>query len=128
MVGLVIWSSLVVPVPMLILSVLFEGGFGVFAQVAQDLTLRGGLSVFFTAYLSTVFGYGVWAILLGKYPASTVAPFTLLVPIFGFGSAFIFLGESVTPVEIIGSTIVFLGLIINVFGPRIFARWRERAA
>ena len=128
MVGLVIWSSLVVPVPMLILSVLFEGGLGVFAQVAGDLTLRGGLSVLFTAYLSTVFGYGVWAILLGKYPASTVAPFTLLVPIFGFGSAFLFLGESVTTIEVIGSAIVFLGLLINVFGPRILARRRERAA
>jgi O-acetylserine/cysteine efflux transporter len=122
MLGLVVWSALFVPVPMLILSLLFEGGFGLFPQVVENLTLRGGLSVMFTAYLSTLFGYGIWAFLLGKYPASTVAPFTLLVPIFGFGSAFLFLGESITIVEVAGSVLVFAGLIVNVFGPRLLAR------
>jgi O-acetylserine/cysteine efflux transporter len=122
MLGLVVWSSLLVPVPMLILSLLFEGGFGVFAEVAANLTPRGGLSVLFTAYLSTLFGYGVWAILLGKYPANTVAPFTLLVPIFGMGSAYLLLGETISPIEVIGSVLVFAGLIVNVFGPRLFVR------
>lgn len=122
MLGLVVWSSLLVPVPMLILSLLFEGGFGVFAEVAAKLTPRGGLSVMFTAYLSTLFGYGVWAILLGKYPANTVAPFTLLVPIFGFGSAYLLLGETITALEVAGSVLVFVGLFVNVFGPRLMLR------
>jgi O-acetylserine/cysteine efflux transporter len=122
MLGLVVWSALLVPVPMLILSLLFEGGFGIFGDVAANLTLRGGLSVMFTAYLSTLFGYGVWAILLSKYPANTVAPFTLLVPIFGMGSAYLLLRETITSIEIIGSVLVFAGLIVNVFGPRLFLR------
>jgi O-acetylserine/cysteine efflux transporter len=122
MLGLVVWSALFVPVPMLVLSLLFEGGPGVFAEVAGALTPRGGLSLMFTAYLSTLVGYGVWAMLLGKYPASTVAPFTLLVPIFGFGSAFVLLGESVSASEVAGSLLVFLGLAVNVFGPRVLAR------
>ena len=108
------------------LSLPFEGGFGVFPQMLDALTLRGGLSVMFTAYLSTLFGYGVWAVLLSKYPATTVAPFTLLVPIFGFGSAFLFLGEGVTVIEVIGSALVFVGLLVNVFGPGLIRR-RARA-
>lgn len=122
MLGLVVWSALFVPLPMVVLSLLFEGGFGVFPQMLDALTLRGGLSVMFTAYLSTLFGYGVWAVLLSKYPATTVAPFTLLVPIFGFGSAFLFLGEAVTPIEVIGSALVFIGLLVNVFGPGLVRR------
>jgi len=126
MLGLVVWSALFVPLPMVVLSLLFEGGFGVFPQMLDALTLRGGLSVMFTAYLSTLFGYGVWAVLLSKYPATTVAPFTLLVPIFGFGSAFLFLGEGVTVIEVIGSALVFVGLLVNVFGPGLIRR-RARA-
>jgi O-acetylserine/cysteine efflux transporter len=127
MLGLTVWTSVFVPVPMFVLSLMVEGGFGMLAEVAQTVTWRGGLSLLFTAYLSTLFGYGAWAYLLAKYPASTVAPFTLLVPIFGFGSAFLLLGESVTAIEVIGSAVVFVGLLINVFGPRVLARFRERA-
>jgi O-acetylserine/cysteine efflux transporter len=121
MLGLVVWSALFVPIPMLVLSLLFEGGFDTYTQIVAELTPRAGLSVLFTSYLSTLFGYGVWAVLLGKYPASTVAPFTLLVPIFGFGSAFLLLGESITMIEVIGSVLVFVGLIVNVFGARLLA-------
>jgi O-acetylserine/cysteine efflux transporter len=121
MLGLVVWTSVFVPIPMLILSVLFEGGFGIFAEVASNLTLRGGLSVLFTAYLSTLFGYGAWAILLSRYPANTVAPFTLLVPIFGFGSSALLLGETISAIEIAGSGLVFVGLLVSVFGPRLWA-------
>src|SRR5439155_2039469 len=45
-------------------------------------------SIAYIVYLSTLFGYAVWSRLLSHYPAATVAPFALLVPIFGFlGSA-----------------------------------------
>jgi O-acetylserine/cysteine efflux transporter len=33
--------------------------------------------------LATLVGYGIWATLLRHYPASTVAPFSLLVPVVG---------------------------------------------
>jgi O-acetylserine/cysteine efflux transporter len=128
MLGLVVWSSLIVPLPMLVLSLIFEGGFDVLAQVANDLTFRGGLSVLYTAYLSTLFGYGAWAILLGRYPASTVAPFTLLVPVFGFGAALPLLGETVTILEIAGSALVLIGLVVNILGPRLATRLRAGVA
>lgn len=127
MLGLVVWTSVFIPIPMIVLSVLFEGGFGVFGEVASNLTWRGGFSILFTAYLSTMFGYGAWAFLLSKHPASTVAPFTLLVPIFGFGSTALLLGETINGIEIAGSVVVFVGLLINVLGPRLLA-WKARPA
>ena len=36
--------------------------------------------VAYIAILSTVVGYGLWGALMARYPASTVAPATLLVP------------------------------------------------
>jgi O-acetylserine/cysteine efflux transporter len=122
MLAVVVWTSVFVPMPMIILSLLFEGGFGVFTELASNITWRGVLSMFFTALLSTLFGYGAWAVLLSKYPASTVAPFTLLVPIFGFGSTALLLGERITALEVVGSIVAFIGLLISVFGPRLWAR------
>lgn len=120
MLAFVVWSSLIPPLPMLALSLIFEPG--AIPAAAHDLTWFGGGSLLFIAYASTLFGYGVWSILLSKYPAGLVAPFSLLVPIAGMGSAALLLGETVTPVEIGGSLLVFLGLIVNVFGPRLLNR------
>ncbi len=125
MLALVVWGSLVPPLPVFILSLIFEGPHAI-PQALADLTWRGGLSVLFSAYLSTLFAYGLWAILLGKYPANTVAPFTLLVPIFGIGSSYLLLGERISDAEIVGCALVFAGLVVNIFGPRLMLR-RQRA-
>ena len=44
-------------------------------------------AVVWQAVGNTMFGYGVWGWLLARYPAATVAPLALLVPIFGMTSA-----------------------------------------
>jgi O-acetylserine/cysteine efflux transporter len=77
------------------------------------------------AYVATLFGFGIWARLLSRYPANVVAPFALLVPVAGIGSAALLLGERVTGLEIAGSALVFGGLLLNIFGPRLL---RPRAS
>ena len=84
-------------------------------------------SVLFIAYGSTLMGYGAWAVLLGRHPASLIAPFSLLVPVVGFAAAFVFLGEQVSGLEITGSLLIFAGLVLNVFGPRLLTRFRAVA-
>lgn len=122
MFAFVVWGSLVPPLPMLGLSLIFEGP-GALTDLLS-LSPKGLLSVLFIAYGSTLIGYGLWAVLLGRYPASLVAPFSLLVPIVGFAAAALMLGEAVTPLEIAGSVLIFAGLLFNVFGPRLLARAR----
>lgn len=126
MLAFVVWSSLVPPIPLYLLSLLFEGP-GAVPLALSQVTIYGIGSLLFIGWISTVFGYGMWSVLLGRYPASTVAPFTLLVPIAGIGSAALLLGERITGFEAAGSVLVFLGLLLNVFGPRLLAR-REMAA
>src|SRR5215217_4124272 len=122
MFAFVVWGSLVPPLPMLAMSLVFEGP----SALAGLLSISPAalFSVLFIAYGSTLVGYGLWAILLGRYPASLVAPFSLLVPIVGFAAAALVLGEAVTQYEIVGSVLVFVGLLLNVFGPRLLLRIR----
>jgi O-acetylserine/cysteine efflux transporter len=121
MLGFVVWSSLVPPIPLYLLSVLFEGP-GAVPLALSQITVWGIGSLLFMGWMSTVFGYGAWSVLLGRYPASTVAPFTLLIPIAGIGSTALLLGEHITGLELIGSALVFVGLLLNVFGPRLLGR------
>jgi len=71
-------------------------------------------SVLFQAYPVTLFGYWVWNRLLVKYPLSTVAPLTLLVPIFGLLGSAIFYQEQIGLVKAIACLLVISGLMIGL--------------
>jgi O-acetylserine/cysteine efflux transporter len=120
MLAFVAWSSLVPPLPLLGLSLLTEGAGADWAALTHPSWLLAG-SVGFSSYLSTLVGYGLWSLLLSRYPASTVAPFSLLVPVVGIGASMVLLGEAVSPLEGIGSAVIFIGLLVNVFGPKLTA-------
>ena len=68
----------------------------------------------FLAYPATLLGGAIWSWLLGRHPTSTVAPFTLLVPITGLLSGHVLLGEAITAAEIAGGLLVVLGLMITL--------------
>jgi len=121
MFGFVVWSSLVPPIPLFVLSLLFEGS-GAVPFALGHITWLGIGSLLFVGWISTDFGYGAWSLLLGRYPASTVAPFTLLVPVIGLSTGWLVLGEAMSGLDWIGSVLVFVGLLLNVFGPRLLAR------
>lgn len=124
MLGFIVWSSLVPPVPLLALSLALEGPNAFIAALAH-FSWRGIGSIAFMSYLATLFGFGVWAKLLSIYPANVVAPFALFVPVAGIASAALLLGENVTLPEIVGSVLVFGGLLVNVFAGRLVARMRR---
>lgn len=90
-----VWVSTVPVLPLLGLSLLFEGPTAdLDALVALDW--RGAGIIVYVAWITTVFGFGAWGYLLRRHPASTVAPFSLLVPVFGMSAAGLVLGESVS--------------------------------
>lgn len=127
MLGFVVWSSLIPPLPLLALSLLIEGP-GAIPAAMQHITWVGGGSLLFMAWCATLFGYGTWSVLLSRYPAGLVAPFALLVPISGIGASALLLGETISGLEIAGSALVFVGLLLNVFGPRLLARYRLKSS
>jgi len=116
--GLMVWSSLVPPIPLFALSWWLEGGSTVTASLTH-LTWLGFGSVAYLAFLSTLVGYGLWNWLIVKKGASAVAPFSLLVPVFGVSSAWLVLGEALTPAHIGAAALILGGLAIHVFGGRL---------
>ncbi|MDK9695806.1 MAG: EamA family transporter [Siculibacillus sp.] len=118
MLAFIVWISLVPILPLLALSLAFEGWEAIAATLAHPSWTAVG-AVAYLAGPTTLFGYGVWSFLLSRHPAATVAPLTLLVPIFGMGSAALVLGEPFGGIEMIGAGLVFVGLVVNVLGPRV---------
>ncbi|KQZ14571.1 acetylserine transporter [Mesorhizobium sp. Root554] len=118
--GLVVWGSLIALPPLLIVALVLERETFLDSFTGLDWVSAG--SIAYIVYLSTLFGFAVWSRLLGLYPVSTVAPFTLLVPVFGFLGSAVLLGEPVQDWKLIASALVIAGLCLNLFGPRLFKR------
>jgi len=118
MFALIVWSSLIPPLPLALLSYAFEGGPAVWHAVASAGALTWGC-VFVLAWGATLFGFASWAALLHRYPTGLIAPFALLIPVSGLASGAIFLGESLAPLQAIGVVLVFAGLAENVFGAEL---------
>lgn len=112
MFSLVIWTSLIPPLPMYLLSLTFEGPQALPDMLSQ-MTLLGWACLVFTACGSTWIGSTLWGILLRTYDASLVAPYSLLIPIFGISFGHTLLGEQFTPLIYAACGLVFLGLIVN---------------
>ena len=126
MLSFVTWSALVPPIPLTLAAVALDGP-GIFADAVASITWRGIGSIAFMSYAATLFGFGAWAWLLSRYPASQVTPFALFIPVVGIVSGALLLGEHITMLEIAGGVLVLAGLAVNVFGPRLLAR-RPKAA
>ncbi|MCQ1578898.1 EamA family transporter [Streptomyces parvus] len=118
-----VWVSAVPVLPLLGLSLLFEGP-DRDAEALASLDWSGVGIILFVAWVSTVFGFGAWGFLLRRYPASSVAPFTLLVPVFGMSSAALVLGEGVSPLRwcaaalLVGGVALTSGVGLRTAAPR----------
>jgi O-acetylserine/cysteine efflux transporter len=123
LVGLVVWGSLVPPLPFLALSWLLEGP-EVIGAALRGISLDSILVLIYLAFGATILGYGLWSRLLSRYPASQVAPFSLLVPVVGLTSSALLLDERLGPLQVLGALLVMLGLLINVCGGWLYGRLR----
>ncbi|AYM11064.1 EamA family transporter [Agrobacterium tumefaciens] len=127
-VSFVAWTSLVPVLPLVLLSLVVEGPDAI-AEGLHNATPMMALVVIYMAYGATIVGAGIWSYLLLRYPAGTVAPFSLLVPIVGFVSAYLAFAEHITVFEVVGAALVIIGLMLNVFGRRLsFSRVSSGAA
>ena len=119
-ISLVVWASLIAALTLIPIS-----------MVAGELLMGlDGIfwgSLLFNAFGASLLGYGGWSWLLRRHPTPMVAPFTLLVPVFGLASAAIVLGEDLRPTSWPGIVLVFLGLALTqVRDLRTWRFWRHR--
>jgi O-acetylserine/cysteine efflux transporter len=120
MLAYVMWAALFSVPPLLALSLWLEGP----AAIANGIARAGAVTWAAVAWQSvgnTMFGYACWAWLLSRYPAATVAPLSLLVPVFGFGASALVLGEPLPLWKILATLLIMAGLAVNVL-------WRPRKA
>lgn len=120
-----VWSSAFSPIPLFALDYVVNGSTGYSALVNQ-IDYRAVLSILFQVYPNTLFGYWVWNSLLKRYPVSTVAPLSLLVPVFGlFGSAMIF-NETLSLNKIAAVVLIVSGLGVGLYGQRVVSALLKR--
>ena len=121
MLAFIVWSSLFAIPPLFALAFLFEGSARI-VQAIGDAGPQVWAVIAWQAVGNSMFGYGAWGWLLARYPASSVAPMALLVPVFGMGSAALWLGEPLPGWKLLAALCIVGGLAVNMLGPRLFAR------
>jgi O-acetylserine/cysteine efflux transporter len=121
MLGYVVWSSLFALGPLLLMALVFDGVPAI-AQGLRNASWVVWASVIYQTLANTMFGYVVWGWLLARYPAATVAPLSLLVPIFGFATSALVLGEALPGWKLGAAALVMGGLALNLLWPRMRAR------
>lgn len=108
-----VWVSAVSGPPLLALALVTEG-----PSSLGSFTAEGVSAVLYTALLSTLAGFAVWGRLLARYDASIVAPYSLLVPVFGIASAALFTGEPVSLLTVAAGALILTGLLFANTRPR----------
>ncbi|GIH46197.1 O-acetylserine/cysteine efflux transporter [Microbispora rosea] len=108
-----VWVSAVSAPPLLALALVTEG-----PSSLGSFTAEGVGAVLYTAFLSTLGGFAVWGWLLARYDASVVAPYSLLVPVFGITSAALFTGEPISLLTVAAGALILAGLLFANARPR----------
>ena len=117
-IDLVIWSAWIPVIPFIISSYIIEGPELIVTSL-MNFDWVSFLALCYLAIAASIAGYGLWSYLLGKYPAAQVAPLTLGVPIVGITASALFLNETISTTQWLGSSFVLLGLVINAFGKKL---------
>jgi O-acetylserine/cysteine efflux transporter len=127
MIAYVVWASLFSFPALLAMALLVEGGPAI-TQSLMHVHATTWLAVLWQSVGNTMFGYVVWGWLLARYPAATVAPMALLVPIFGMGSASLLLHEAMPLWKLTAAMLVIGGLALNLFWPHVISKLSLRNA
>ena len=126
MLGYVVWASLFSIPPLFAMSLWLEG----WPAIVNGVTHADALTwaaVAWQAVGNTMFGYAAWGWLLARYPAATITPMALLVPVFGMGASALLLHEPLPAWKLIAAALVLTGLAVNMLWPKVRA-WRAAAA
>jgi O-acetylserine/cysteine efflux transporter len=109
--SLTVWSAVVVPVPLLALSLLLDGPSTVVAALA-GFSWQAIVSTLYTAGLASLLGYGVFNTLLSRNPSSSVVPWVLLAPVVAMASAWLLLDQQPATAELAGGTVLIVGVLV----------------
>lgn len=116
-----LWMTVVPPIPLFALSLVFEGTDRIGAAFGAAVTPTGVLPILgllYTVIVATVVASGIWTWLMSRHPAGVVAPFSLLVPVVGIPTAWLVFTEPVLPGELLGAVLVVAGVFLGTLAHR----------
>ena len=119
---LTLWMSVIPPLPMLAISLAVEGPARIGESLATAFTLEAlpsVLGLLYVVVIATIVGYGIWNGLLKRYPSSTVAPFSMLVPVVGVLASWVAFGELIDLTELLAGAAVVAGVLVASYRRRI---------
>lgn len=111
--SLTVWSALVVPVPLLALSLAVDGPVAV-GDALASFSWQAVVSTLYTAGLASLVGYAVFNGLLARHPSSAVVPWVLLAPVVAMASAWLLLGQRPNLAEVGGGVLLVVGVLVTV--------------
>lgn len=114
----VAWGSLVSVLPLAAASLWLEGWPAWKAAFAGSRPSTWA-ALAYVVYPSTLAGFSLWAYQLRRYPAAAVAPFTMMVPVFGLLFAALTVGEPLTSVKVTAAVVVLFGVGLCQWGQRL---------
>jgi len=126
-VAFIIWSSAFSTAALFLLTVIRQG-ISPFTQLAVSMNGAAAFSLLFQAYVTTIFGYSIWNGLMKKYPASVVAPLSLIVPISGLITSHFAFNEAISSSTWAAIALVLAGIAMFVNAPWISNRFQRAPA
>jgi O-acetylserine/cysteine efflux transporter len=119
---LMVWLSLVPPLPALLVSSVYDANPSL-AQAVLGASWLGMAAAIYLGAIATVLAYSLWGSLLARYPTAAVAPFALLAPCTGVVASAVVFGERFGTMRYAGMALILAGLGIVVLP----AGWRPTA-
>lgn len=100
MLALMVWLSLVPPLP---------------ALAVAAATWPSLIAALYLGAVATVLAYAIWGSLLTRYSAAMVTPFALIAPCVGVAGSAIAFGEAFPPFRYVGMALIVAGVGITVW-------------
>jgi O-acetylserine/cysteine efflux transporter len=126
MLGFMVWSSAFAAASLFLLALALEGPAAMLGGLAKANSGTWAV-IAYQSLGNTLFGYGVWSWLMARHPASLISPLSLLVPVFGMATSWLWLGEALQPWKLAATALVLAGLGLNLLWPQLRAQFSSRA-
>jgi drug/metabolite transporter (DMT)-like permease len=81
----------------------------------EILTLYDWGALLYSALLALVFGYSAWYYGVQKLGSTRTSVYSNLTPVAGLAVGMVFLGERLSPLQWLGASVIFVGLMLNRF-------------
>lgn len=117
MLHLMVWASLIPPLPALAMSAFFDGPVALVAAVATA-AWPALLAPVYLGLVASVFAYAAWGTLLRLYSTGAVAPFALLAPCVGAWASAMVFSEEFSNAQVVGMGLLLVGVAVAALPSR----------